>query len=167
MEKIIKYTSYTVVIVENFGISTFKVKMLTILMIFDIITGVLKSYFTKGGNSIRSKVFFAGLCSKLFILIIPMLIQVLAKGIDKDFSFLVNWSFNWLMIAEFYSFITNIKSIRERKNLKEYDAFTMILNTLQNYFLAFLEVTRKTLFQKNEKEEENEETDEKTPKDLQ
>ena len=94
LEKLIKWSCYIYVVVENFGISILKIKMLTILMIFDIITGIIKSFVTKGGGSIRSKVLFAGICSKLFILCIPMLIQVLGKGIDKDFSFMVNWSFN-------------------------------------------------------------------------
>lgn len=167
MEKTLKYISYIFVIIENFGISTFKIKMLTILMIFDIITGILKSYFAKGGNSIRSKVFFAGICSKLFILTIPMLIQVLGKGIGQDFSFLVNWCFNCLMVAEFYSFITNIRSIKERKNLKEYDAFTMILKTLQDYFLAFFEIAKKNLNNSLEDRDETKKEKEKSSKYLQ
>lgn len=165
MEKIIKYISYFVVIIENFGISTFKIKMLTILIIFDIITGIWKSYTTKGGQTIRSKVFYAGLCSKLFMLFVPILIQVLGNGIGFDFSFLTNTVFNLLMIGEFYSAITNIRSIIEKKNLKEFDAFTLILKTLQEYFLAFFEITRANIT-KLDKEARNEKEKEDNTKDL-
>ena len=164
-DKIIKYILYlsSMVLIDDLGISPLKIKILAILMVFDIITGILKAYFTKGGNSIRSKALYAGICAKLLIILLPIVVQLCAKGIGVDMSFLVSGLFNWLIIAETYSFITNVRSIKERKNLKEYDAFTIILKVTGDYFLKFLEITKSNFESstKIDKEKKNEIKEEK------
>lgn len=169
-DNIIKYIGYisSVIFIDEFNISVLQVKILSILMFIDIITGILKSYFCKGGNSVRSKVLYAGVTTKLLILLTPIVLQLLGMGVGIDLSFLVKLVFCYFIVSESYSFFNNALSIKKRENLKEYDSFTIIAKVLRGYILSLLEITRTSIEThinndggKNEVKKEEEEKSEK------
>jgi len=142
IDNIIKYLLYlsSLVFIDDFGISPLKIKVLTILMVIDILTGVMKSHFS--GNYFRSKKLTVGITGKFLIILLPIVLQLCGKGIGVEMSFLTSSLFNFLIISETYSVITNMRSIKERKNLKEYDAFTIILKIIGDSLMKFMELTK-------------------------
>ena len=145
IDNIIKYIFYIIAgILARYDISVFKIEILTILMGIDIATGMLRSFFNLGGRSLKSKVFYAGVSAKILIIILPAILQICALGIGRDFDILVEWTYNSLMVVEVYSIVSNIISLYKGKNMKEYDALTLVLHMIQQLFLKFFEITRVT-----------------------
>ena len=115
--------SYTNINVEYFLI-------LTILILFDSFTGVWKAIVV--GKNPTSRRFIIGIISKYLLLSIPFLFALLAKVTTWDrVDWFVNSSIMLICIAQWYSILQNITSIRTMKDLEEYDAVTMVLTYLQ------------------------------------
>jgi hypothetical protein len=106
---------------------------LGVLLIIDVITGVVKSY--KLDIKITSNNLKYGFLSKLILLLIPIIFQIGAKGVDIDGTNIVTISYNILIISELYSIIGNIYSIQTKESLPEMDAIQMIGRKLRNILL--------------------------------
>ena len=112
------------------------------IICLDIFTGVLRSYKNKGGNSIRSKVFAAGLLSKFLFLLIPTTLAFVGQGINIDLTYLALGCYRLMILSEFYSFLGNIGSIHTGKDMPEFDAIGMIIKQLRELVLKLLEKTK-------------------------
>jgi hypothetical protein len=106
---------------------------LGVLLVIDVITGVIKSY--KLDIKITSNNLKYGFLSKLILLLIPIIFQIGAKGVDIDGTNIVTISYNILIISELYSIIGNIYSIQTKESLPEMDAIQMIGRKLRNILL--------------------------------
>lgn len=120
-------------ILEYTGISGEKLAILAILMALDMFSGVAKTY-RLNKEEITSNKFVFGLVSKLTILLIPLAIGLMARGIDVDAKSFVNFCFSVLIVSEAYSVIGNIYTVKTGKKVKEIDAISAILKVIQNLF---------------------------------
>lgn len=124
----IKTFLYGIFIFLDLDVDT--VKILAIMMAIDTVLGVLKAL--KLGNKISFKKLLFGLITKASVLIIPMILALTAKALSFDFTWFVNAVLNILVIAEAFSSITNILSIRQGKNLENGDFITKLLHSVRN-----------------------------------
>ncbi len=102
--------------------------ILSILMILDIISGLAKAIIVKKHKPTSSR-FVVGIISKLLVLTIPMVLGLSSKWIlGIDMRWFINIILSMLVLAETYSVLQNIISVRQRKEIQEYDALTGVLN---------------------------------------
>lgn len=112
------------------------INMLTsfgVLLVFDYITGLGKAYHL--GHSITSNKMKYGIVSKLSLIIVPLIINVAAKGLGSDSTILLDFVIVILILAEVYSIIGNIYSMRSGEEMPEYDAITAIGKRLRTVLI--------------------------------
>lgn len=118
--------------------------IMTFAILADIVTGGIKAWVTKGFTSRSMKI---GLFSRLFLLLIPISLAVMAKTISPDFraDLMVKMSLSVITLAEIYSTIGNIVSIREKDStLTEQDAITRLLKQLLDWIDGIIDAITKT-----------------------
>lgn len=127
------------------NIDTDVVKILMWLMLIDTISGVVKSFCTS--KHFDFKLLFFGACSKLLVLLIPMTLALVAKGISKDYDFtpVLDAVLRLLVVSEGLSIITNFYVIKTKKEVKNFDVISILLSTLRRGMLAIINGTLKTL----------------------
>lgn len=111
------------------GMKSDVVKVLFILMVLDSILGIIKAL--RLGNKFSFKVLLWGVITKLAILIIPMVLALMAKSLSFDFKYFVVAVLNIIIVSEGISCITNILSIKTKKQIENTDYITMLLETLK------------------------------------
>ena len=111
------------------GIRTGTVKVLLVLMLIDSALGIIKAM--RLGKKFSFKVLGWGMVSKLTILIIPMIIALMGKALSFDFSLFVVAVMNIIVVSEGISCITNILSIRTRKQIENTDYITALLHSIR------------------------------------
>ena len=94
------------------GIKTGGVKALFVLMLIDSFLGIVKAL--RLGHKFSFKKLAWGMVAKLTILIIPMVIALMAKGLNLDFNYFVVIVMDILIVSEGISCITNILSIKTK-----------------------------------------------------
>jgi toxin secretion/phage lysis holin len=104
---------------------------LSILLIIDYVTGLLKAKTL--GQSITSNKMKYGIVSKLSIVAIPLVLSIGAKAIGMDFHQFLTVAINLIILSEIYSIIGNVYSIREGKELPEYDALSFIASRIRDF----------------------------------
>lgn len=139
----IKTTLYLVFVFLN--IDTDIVKILTFLMLIDTISGIIKSFIISSDFSF--KLLFFGICSKVLVLLIPMTLALVGKGISKtyDFTPLLDSVLRVLVVSEGLSIITNFYVIKTKKTVKNFDIISMLLSALRRGMLAIINQTLKTI----------------------
>lgn len=127
------------------NIDTDVVKILTYLMLIDTISGVIKVFILK--EIFDFKVLFFGGCSKLLVLLIPMTLALVGKGISKtyDFTLLLDSVLRILVVSEGLSIITNFYVIKTKKSVKNFDIISMLLSALRKGMLSIISQTLKTI----------------------
>lgn len=127
------------------NIDTDIVKILMLLMAFDTVSGVLKSVKLK--KQFDFKVLFFGLCSKLVILLIPMVVALVSKGVSKsyDMSPVLDVVLKVLVVSEGLSTISNFYVFKTGKDVKNIDIVTMLLSALRKWMLRFIESIMKKI----------------------
>lgn len=111
---------------------------LTILIIIDVLTGVLKVARIQGARAITSRSFASGILFKCLIVMIPIVIAIAGKGIGVDLSFMAKGALSMLVLSETYSIIGNIYSIKTGKEEKEFDAVSYSINKVRETVLSLL-----------------------------
>lgn len=111
------------------GIDANVVEVLFILMVVDTILGSVKAI--QLGNKFTFKKLMWGIVTKLSVLIIPMVIALVAKGLSFDFKWFVLAILNILIVAEGFSAISNILSIKTKKNVENVDFISMLLKSVR------------------------------------
>jgi phage-related holin len=105
--------------------------ILAVFMGIDILTGLIKVWRVEGGSSIKSRKIQAGVISKAFILIIPIIIVWSGRGVGIDLSWFGHGALGMLILAEAYSIIGNIHAISRKEEKAEFDAVSFVLNKIK------------------------------------
>lgn len=114
-----------------------KLTILISLMCLDMATGTVKAYVSK--QDITSRRWVAGFLSKLVVLLIPFVIALMAKGVDIDVKWFVSLSMSILIVAESYSILGNVHTIKTGEAVAEIDAVSAIIKALRNLFESMIE----------------------------
>lgn len=129
---------------------------LIVLMLVDTVVGIAKGFsFSK---KITFRRLFSGLMTKVSILLLPFLLALVAKNLAPryDFTPLVDIMLDIMLVSEFISILTNIISIKTKKEIKNFDIITRLLKAFRSYLVKFANVL---LLKVQEPEDEKEESD--------
>ena len=107
--------------------------ILSILMIVDTFLGIVKSVYVSKLQFSFNRLLW-GLVSKAGVLLVPIILALTAKGLGYDFKWLVEIVLKLLILSEGLSSITNILSIKDKKDIKNEDFISKILHTLRRVF---------------------------------
>jgi len=114
------------------------VKLLSILMFTDTLLGVIKAiYINKIKFTFRKLLW--GIVSKATILLIPMILALTSLALGFDFVWLVHIVLKILVVSEAISAITNILSIKERKNIENTDYISKLLHIIRNFLVKTID----------------------------
>jgi phage-related holin len=118
-------------------INQYQSSILLGFMAIDTLFGVLKALTL--GIPLKRNIFMVGFFTKLAVLVIPMLVALLGKGLGYDFKILVDVVMKLLILNEFISCITNILSIRTRTDIRNKDLITSLLHAIRGYGLRLFD----------------------------
>jgi phage-related holin len=132
----LKSVVYSVFIFLNIDADV--VQILIWLMFIDTLSGILKAFVLDKAFSFKILLF--GICSKLLILLIPMVVALVGKGIAKtyDFTGVLNCILKILVVSEGLSIITNFYVIKTKKEVKNFDAITLLLSAIRKMFYKII-----------------------------
>lgn len=119
------------------GIKTGIVKVLFALMLIDSVLGIIKAL--RLGNKFSLKKLAWGMVSKLTVLIIPMIVALMAKGLNLEFNYFVIIIMDILIVNEGISCITNILSIKTKKQIENTDYITKMLEAIRHSFMNMIQ----------------------------
>ena len=105
------------------------VKILGILMAVDTALGVIKALRLRQKVSFKRLIW--GMITKISVLIVPMVLALVAKALSFDFTWFVSAVLNILVLAEGFSAISNIISIKEGKQIENQDFITKLLHGIR------------------------------------
>jgi toxin secretion/phage lysis holin len=106
------------------------VKILGILMAIDTFLGIVKAL--RLNKKVSFNILLMGMITKVSILILPMILALVAKALTLDFSWFVNAVLNILVLSEAFSSVTNIISIRQKRDIKNTDFITKLLYAVRD-----------------------------------
>lgn len=109
------------------GMSMHSFGILFCFILLDMLTGVWRAVVTDGSKSITSTAFINGLASKLLFMLIPLIVAYMGKGIGLDLTAMAGGALSMLILAQGYSIIGNIYTIRTGQRVTEFDAVRFIL----------------------------------------
>lgn len=110
--------------------------ILTILMVMDVISGLVKSYSL--GIPISSRKLKVGILGKLLVVMTPLCIALAAAGTSLTLMPLALWSINILILGEALSFVSNTVTVVTGKEVPEVSAVAIIGNKLKQVLEAFM-----------------------------
>lgn len=119
------------------------VAILTILLLIDYITGVLKVFVLKG--HIRSYRAIAGMLTKGSILLLVFALAFMAKGINLDFKLYLEIFVSVLIISETYSIFGNVYSCIAKEEIEEFDAVALAIQKVRKVIEKILLINREKL----------------------
>lgn len=112
--------------------------ILAALMVLDFLSGLAKAHAT--GEAISSRRMKSGAASKTMLLLVPLAVALAAKGMGQDFSWLLSWVISVMILAELYSFISNVYAMRTGESLPEWDVMAIIGKKLQRVLERMMDV---------------------------
>ena len=119
------------------GIETGIVKVLFWMMVLDSIFGIIKALRLK--QQFSFKVLGWGMVSKLTLLVIPMVLALMGKGLSFDFNYFVVAVINILIVNEGISCITNMMTIKSGKKIENTDYITKLLEAIRKGLATILQ----------------------------
>ncbi|SDT47419.1 Bacteriophage holin family protein [Maribacter dokdonensis] len=119
-----------VAVLTYLGINKNAAGVLFLLMVLDTFAGGLKAIILKEGFTFKKMA--AGIASKLSVLVVPLTIALLGRGMSFDFSMFLLMIMNILLVGETFSILTNILSIKKRESIKNFDFITLVISTIRN-----------------------------------
>lgn len=128
---IIKNLGYIPAFIIGIGLNFDAILILSCFMVIDTLLGVVRSVVIHGGNSFRSRLLAHGIVSKMLILFIPTLLVYTGRGSGINFLPFAEGTISILVLAEAYSILGHIQSIRTGEDVKEYDAVSLILKNIR------------------------------------
>lgn len=137
---VLKNSSY--VVAFFLGLNIQAVAILTVFLLLDIVTGVLKSVVIYGGRAFSSRSLSHGVLSKLLLITVPFILVWAGKGAGIDFTEFANNSLKVFILAEAYSILGNIYAIRIKKEVREFDAISWILENIRTVLLRLATSTK-------------------------
>lgn len=121
------------------GLSPESYAILGIFMTGDLVFGLIHAGFVNGVGSIRSSRLIAGVISKLVVLTVPLIVVWAGRGAGIPLVWLGQWAIGVLILAQAYSMIGHVNSIRMGKDTLESDAISAILKQVRVVFEALLQ----------------------------
>jgi hypothetical protein len=139
----IELTSVMAVIAWIFAfleISLMQVIILFTLMCFDILTGIAKVY-RLDKNTFSFSELKIGFYSKLFYLLVPIILALASKGtsFDNIGQWLSNFALSILILSEAYSVLGNIYSFKTKKTVKDIDGVSYLLLFIRRLIKKIIE----------------------------
>lgn len=125
----IKYLLYIMFLYLNIDVDVFKI--LILFMALDTAVGVVK-VIRIDYRAFSFSMLLWGLVSKLGILIIPLVVALLSKGVGHDMTMGVMLIVKILIVSEFISTISNVYTIKTKIVVKDIDIFTMLFKFIRN-----------------------------------
>jgi phage-related holin len=110
-----------------------KLMILGFLLLCDFFVGIVKAVVIQEKITYTRAV--AGILSKVIILLVPIILAVMSKGIHNDIVAYVDYVISALIIAETYSIMENVYVIRTKNSPKEIDLVSFVIRGIR----AFLE----------------------------
>lgn len=122
------------------GIKHEMMGILATLLIFDTITGILKSGRIYGVKSITSGSLTAGIISKMLMFLVPVIVALAMKSVGMDDgTVILQASIGVLCMSEAYSALSNIQSYRTGIIIDEIDALAIILKWVKKILTMLLD----------------------------
>ena len=137
----LKTATYLMFISLNIDIDI--VKIIMWLMLFDTIFGIIKAVVLK--DEISKGILFFGLITKMLILTIPMVLALVGKGLGYDFTPLVNSVMKILVLAEGFSIISSMYSIKTKERVKDVDIISLLLSSLRKMIMETINILLKKI----------------------
>lgn len=121
------------------GISAELVGILSVLIVMDIITAIIREYAI--GNRIKSRMFWIGVSAKMLLIVVPFIVILVGKGSGIDLLSMGRITLSIFIVAEGYSILGNIIQIRRKdKTIDEQDAITMMIKAIEKKLKSILSV---------------------------
>jgi hypothetical protein len=127
----IKYSLYAVFVFLK--IDTEMMTTLSTLMLMDTFLGVVKVIALNYQFSFKKLLW--GFTTKFLILLIPMIVALIGKGVDQDFLWAIEFTMKILIVNEGLSCLTNILSAKTKVEIQNVDLVTTLLNYLRNILI--------------------------------
>ena len=134
------FKNFSYIVAVFVSLSPESYSILAVFMIVDTFTGIVRSGVIKGWKSVTSHELTSGILAKCLVILVPFLLALAGKGIGLQLDIIAKSALNVLILSELYSILSNIQSIRLKKDIAEFDAVNYLLGTLR----AFLEKNVKT-----------------------
>ncbi len=138
MDKIKSLTYAIAIWLTYLGVSQEQFYILFTFIILDIITGIAKQIRLDISN-LRSHILTTWLLAKLLLMLVPMMIALTGKGLWYEIGIGIAWTFNVLILSEFYSCLSNVSVAVTWKKVKEFDAISIVLSFILNKIRTALE----------------------------
>ena len=105
-----------------------------ILVSFICLDTVLGAFASmRMGDKFSFKVLIWGFLLKIAILLLPLIVALLAKGLEFDFIILVVLTIKILTVSEFYSCVGNLYMAKNKKRVNKIDVVSMLLKSLRTF----------------------------------
>lgn len=128
------------------GLSTESYAILGTLMIVDTIFGVARVGTLYGWEHISSYRLSSGVLSKLSIIGVPLFIAMAGRGAGMNLNFVAQGAIGMLCLAQLYSILGNVYSIRTKQEVREFDAVSWVLRRLQTIIERLIKDDTKTVY---------------------
>lgn len=109
------------------------VKVLFFLMLLDTFLGIIKAIVLT--NTFSFKLLALGFVSKLAILLIPVALALMSKGLNYDFKWFVTVIINLLIVSDGISIFSNVIAIKTKNEVENFDALTIVLKSSRNMLI--------------------------------
>lgn len=114
-------------------------QILVVLMLLDTLFGMIKAALIPE-LTFKWKELFKGLSIKLIILLIPMTVALVAKGLGmNEFKMIVGVVIKALIIAEGISIWNSFLSIKKGEVVKQTDLVAVLIERISNYFKSIFD----------------------------
>lgn len=131
------------------------VKILMLLMFLDTVFGISKSIILR--KDITKEILYLGLITKMVILLIPMVLALVGKGLGYDFTPIVDSVLRVLVASEGLSIFTSMYVIKTKKEVKNFDIITLLLSSIRKALMNLIKMWLGQIEQPNEINNEKEE----------
>jgi len=123
------------------------------LMLIDTITGIIKSIVVTK-LKLTFKALYTGILTKLVLLLIPMLVSLTAMGLGYEFKWVIESALRLIVLSESISVLTNIISIKQRRNIQNKDYLSLILNIIRGWMMSMFDAISKDKFNNDENKDD-------------
>ncbi|GGG28904.1 hypothetical protein GCM10011344_32170 [Dokdonia pacifica] len=122
-------------------------KVLFCLILIDTFLGIVKTFVLEEAFSFKKLIL--GLVSKIAVLLIPMSLALMGKGLNYDFNWFVTLVMDLLIVSDGISIFSNVIAIRTKKEVKNFDALTKLLKTIRSSLIKLFKRFLDTIDEKN------------------
>lgn len=110
------------------GLDQEQIAIYSVLIFLDFVTGLIKG-FTR--CSVRFRVFYIGLASKLLFLLIPFVFALAAKALHYEVAAFLGVVLSIMILSETFSIVRNIYIIKTGKQVENFDVLGMLIELIR------------------------------------